>query len=400
MKVFRYVAIDARGRAVRGVQNAESEQDLGNRLARLGLELLRAREASPRFRRAPRSLATRDLVNVLIHVRTLSAAGVPLIEALEDLRDASDSAAVHGFAADVLDRIMAGATFSQALAQSPWPVDEVVVSLVRTGEVTGQLPQVLAEIVDNLKWIDELNAQTRSLLRAPAVTGTVVLIAVVFLMIYLVPQLLTFIRGLGGELPPQTMALMWTSATLRSHGYLLVVVPIAAAFLLKTAARRSPALRERLDGWKLRARPVGPILKKILLARFATSFALMYRSGVPVLEALGYCRGLSGNFAYQRAIERAQEQIAHGTKISDAFAAVQMFPPLVVRMLRIGENTGGLDESLGHVSYFYRREVDEAIDRIQGAIQPTLTVFLGLMVAWILSSVILPIYDVIAKVKF
>ena len=399
MKAFRYAAIDAQGRTVRGVQNAASEQELGDRLARLGLELLRAREASRRFTR-PRSLRTRELVNVLIHVRTLSAAGVPLIEALQDLREASDSGVVQGFAADVLDRIMAGATFSEALAQSPWPVDEVVVSLVRTGEVTGQLPEVLAGIVENLKWTDELNAQTRKLLRAPAVTGTVVLMAVLFLMIYLVPQLLVFIRGLGGELPLQTVALMWTSATLRTHGWLVIAAPAATVLLLKAAARRSPALRERVDGWKLRARPIGPILKKVLLARFATSFALMYRSGVPVMEALGYCRGLSSNFAYQRAIERAREQIAQGTKISDAFAAAQMFPPLVVRMLRIGENTGGLDESLGHVSYFYRREVDEAIDRLQGAIQPTLTVFLGAMVAWILASVILPIYDVIAKVKF
>jgi type IV pilus assembly protein PilC len=125
----------------------------------------------------------------------------------------------------------------------------------------------------------------------------------------------------------------------------------------------------------------------------------MYRSGVSVLDSLGYCKELSTNSAYQKAIAEAAGGIAEGRKISEAFEQTGMFPPLVIRMFRVGENTGGLDKAMTNVSYFYTREVNDAIDKLQGAIQPALTMFLGGMVAWIMSSVLLPIYDMISKVK-
>ena len=126
----------------------------------------------------------------------------------------------------------------------------------------------------------------------------------------------------------------------------------------------------------------------------------MYRSGVSVMDALAYCKGLSPNAAYQNTLERVLRAISEGQRISDAFAAHPLFPPLVVRMLRVGENTGALDKALANVSYFYQREVKDAVEKLQASIQPVLTIFLGAMVAWILSAVILPIYDVIAKVRF
>jgi type IV pilus assembly protein PilC len=400
MKPYRYVAIAADGRTVRGEQTAASEADLEDKLARLQLELVSVQPVRQVFWRTQRRLASQDLINVLIHVQTLSQAGVPLLETLADLRDSSDGAGVRAFAADLVDRIEGGATLSLAMAQSPWPLDPVIISLVQTGEATGQLPEVLEEVVNNLKWTDEIDAQTRKLLRAPAFTAVVVLAAVGFLMVYLVPQLLVFIRSIGGEVPPQTIALMWLSAALVSHGYLVVVLPVAAVLAVKALARASPEWRERIDTWKLTVPPIGPILKKIILARFANSFALMYRSGVSVLDAIAFCKGLSPNAAYQNALESALRSISDGQRISDAFAGLPLFPPLVIRMLRVGESTGGLDKALANVSYFYQREVKDAVEKLQASIQPVLTIFLGGMVAWILSAVILPIYDVIAKVKF
>ncbi|MBX3660004.1 MAG: type II secretion system F family protein [Ramlibacter sp.] len=400
MKTYRYVAVNTMGQVIRGEQTANSQDDLQARLARLSLELISAKVPRKALSQRPRSLPLRDLINVLIHLQTLSQAGVPLIESLTDLRDSSDAQGVRSFVADLVDRIEAGSTLSQAMAQSPWPVDDVIVSLVQTGEATGKLPEVLHEIIENLKWTDEITEQTKKLLRAPAFTGAVVLGAIAFLMVYLVPQLLVFIKGIGGDIPFQTVLLIRTSEALQSHGYLLVAVPFLLWLLARAAARASPAWRERLDGWKLRAPPIGPILKKIIMARFANSFALMYRSGVSVIDALGFCKGLSTNFAYQKALDNALKSITEGQKISDAFAQLTLFPPLVIRMLRVGENTGGLDTALDNVSYFYRREVNDSVEKLQAAIQPALTVFLGGMVAWIMSSVLLPIYDVISKVKF
>jgi type IV pilus assembly protein PilC len=275
----------------------------------------------------------------------------------------------------------------------------VSISLIRTGEATGKLPEVLLELVESMKWADEIAAQTKALLRYPLFAGTIVLGAVGFLMVYLVPQLVPFIKNLGGTIPVQTRALLAFSSFLENYWYTLPAGATVIAAVWATAVRVSPEAKLWVDGTKLRLPLFGPILKKIIMARFAKSFGLMYRSGVSVLDAMGFCESLSTNEAFRKAISSAAKSISQGQKVSDAFASTTLFPPLVVRMIRVGETTGGLDKALENVSYFYTREVNDAIEKLQGLIQPMLTLVLGGMIAWIMSSVMLPIYDLISKVK-
>ena len=399
MLEFNYRAITPEGRTISGRQSATSESDLEARLGRLQLELLKATPVGAATVFARKKLETKELINIFIHMQTLSQAGVPLFDSLIDLRDSADTPSVRRFISDLVDRIEGGATLSDALEQSPAGIDKVNISLIRTGEATGKLPEVLAELVESLKWSDEIAAQTKKLLTYPVFAGTVVLGAVGFLMIYLVPQLLGFIKNLGGTVPLQTRALVAFSGFLVNYWYTipLFVVVVGAAWII--AIRLSPAARLWIDGAKLRAPIFGPILKKIIMARFAKSFGLMYRSGVSVLDALGFCATLSTNAAFRKAINGAALSISQGQKVSDAFAGTALFPPLVVRMIRVGESTGGLDKALENVSYFYTREVNDAIGKLQSLIQPVLTLVLGGMIAWIMSSVMLPIYDLISKVK-
>jgi len=400
MLEFSYRAVTAEGRTISGRQSATSESDLEARLGRMQLELLQAKPVRAASMFARKKLESKELINIFIHMQTLSQAGVPLFESLVDLRDSADTPSVRRFISDLVDRIEGGASLSDALEQSPAGIDKVNISLIRTGEATGKLPEVLAELVESLKWSDEIAAQTKKLLMYPVFAGTVVLGAVGFLMIYLVPQLLGFIRNLGGVVPLQTRALVAFSNFLVNYWYTipLAVLVIAAAWI--TAVRVSPEARLWIDSAKLRMPIFGPILKKIIMARFAKSFGLMYRSGVSVLDAMGFCQSLSSNAAFRKAISGAAQSISQGQKVSDAFAATTLFPALVVRMIRVGETTGGLDKALDNVSYFYTREVNDAIGKLQGLIQPILTLVLGGMIAWIMSSVMLPIYDLISKVKF
>lgn len=400
MLEFNYRAITPEGRTISGRQSATSESDLEARLGRMQLELLKASPVRAASLFARKRLESKELINIFIHLQTLSQAGVPLFDSLIDLRDSADTPTVRRFISDLVDRIEGGATLSDALEQSPAGIDKVNISLIRTGEATGKLPEVLAELVESLKWSDEIAAQTKKLLTYPVFAGTVVLGAVGFLMIYLVPQLLGFIKNLGGTVPIQTRALVAFSGFLVNYWYTipLVIALIAGAWV--AAVRLSPAARLWIDTAKLRAPVFGPILKKIIMARFAKSFGLMYRSGVSVLDALGFCASLSTNAAFRKAIGGAALSISQGQKVSDAFAATTLFPALVVRMIRVGESTGGLDKALENVSYFYTREVNDAIEKLQGLIQPILTLVLGGMIAWIMSSVMLPIYDLISKVKF
>jgi type IV pilus assembly protein PilC len=400
MLEFNYRAITPEGRTISGRQSATSESDLEARLGRMQLELLKASPVRAASLFARKRLESKELINIFIHLQTLSQAGVPLFESLIDLRDSADTPTVRRFISDLVDRIEGGASLSDALEQSPAGIDKVNISLIRTGEATGKLPEVLAELVESLKWSDEIAAQTKKLLMYPVFAGTVVLGAVGFLMIYLVPQLIGFIKNLGGTVPLQTRALVAFSNFLVNYWYTIPLFVAVVTITWITAVRLSPAARLWIDTAKLRAPVFGPILKKIIMARFAKSFGLMYRSGVSVLDGLGFCATLSTNAAFRQAISGAALSISQGQKVSDAFAATTLFPALVVRMIRVGESTGGLDKALENVSYFYTREVNDAIEKLQGLIQPVLTLVLGGMIAWIMSSVMLPIYDLISKVKF
>ncbi|MDP3607403.1 MAG: type II secretion system F family protein, partial [Polaromonas sp.] len=182
MLEFSYRAVTAEGRTISGRQSATSESDLEARLGRMQLELLQAKPVRTTSMFARKKLESKELINIFIHMQTLSHAGVPLFESLVDLRDSADTPSVRRFISDLVDRIEGGASLSDALEQSPAGIDKVNISLIRTGEATGKLPEVLAELVESLKWSDEIAAQTKKLLMYPVFAGTIVLGAVGFLM--------------------------------------------------------------------------------------------------------------------------------------------------------------------------------------------------------------------------
>jgi type IV pilus assembly protein PilC len=163
--------------------------------------------------------------------------------------------------------------------------------------------------------------------------------------------------------------------------------------------RSNPIARLRFDGVKLALPVFGPILKKIILSRFANTFAMLYAAGIPILDSIRSTQDIVGNRVVSEALRKVEQSISDGQNVASAFHDASLFPPLVVRMLRIGENTGGLDKALLNVSYFYNRDVKESVDKAQTLIEPMLTVFMGALLGWIMLSVIGPIYDVISKIK-
>ena len=197
-----------------------------------------------------------------------------------------------------------------------------------------------------------------------------------------------------------TRVLIAVSNFLVGYWWLVLLLPTVAFFGLKFAAKTNPALRYRIDAFKLNVPMVGPILRKIILSRFASVFALMYSSGITILDAIRSSEETAGNLVIQEGLRAVGQEIADGKNVTAAFQDVGMFPPLVVRMLRVGESTGALDTALGNVSYFYNREVREGIAKIQVMIEPTLTVVMGVLLGWVMLSVLGPIYDMITKIKF
>ncbi len=397
--LFDYKAVSVEGRMTYGRLDAINLVDLEMRLKRMNLDLVTGTPIQHRALFGNRSVPRPELINFCFHLEQLTRAGVPILEGLTDLRDSIEHPRFREVMAGLIESIEGGQTLSQAMAEHPDVFSQVFGNLIRAGESSGQLPDVLASLSESLKWEDELASQTKKLLMYPAFVATIVLSATFFLMIYMVPQLKLFVKNMGHVLPPHTKLLFFVSDLLVDYWYVFLLLPIIAVIAGQLILRGNPLARLRLDGVKLRLPVVGPILKKIILARFSSTFAMLYASGIPVLESIRSTQNVVGNRAVRRALERVEQSIREGQNVAGAFRDVGLFPPLVVRMLRIGESTGGLDKALLNVSYFYNRDVRESVGKAQALIEPMLTLFMGALLGWIMLSVIGPIYDVISKIK-
>jgi len=401
MPLYTYKAVDAQGKSVIGRTEAVNPFDLEQRLLRMGLDLVYGAPSSQAAKLIGGARIQRqDLINFCFHLEQLSGAGVPIVEGLVDLRESVENRRFREVISGLLESIEGGKSLSQALSEYPEAFSKVFVSLVRSGEQTGRLPEVLKSLTESLKWEDELAAQTKKLLMYPAFVGSIVLLVTFFLMIYLVPQMTGFIRNMGQAIPLQTQLLMAVSDFFVEYWWAVLAFPFVAWFGVKLAARRYPPVAYALDYYKISMPLVGPVFKRIVLSRFASSFAMMYASGITVLDAIRSCEEIVGNRPIENALRGAGQQIAEGKNLTVAFQDAGLFPPLVIRMLRIGENTGGLDTALLNVSYFYNREVKEAIGKLQAMIEPALTLVLGAILGWVMLSVLGPVYDTISKMKF
>jgi type IV pilus assembly protein PilC len=214
-----------------------------------------------------------------------------------------------------------------------------------------------------------------------------------------VPQLIGFIKNMGQELPGHTKALIATSDFMVNYWYVCLFGPIALFVAVKVMALTNPAFRMALDGFKLKIPRIGTVQKKIILSRFANFFAMMYAAGIPILSSLEIAEGIIDNLVIRAALNRAREDIEQGEPISTSLANTGMFPPLVVRMLKIGETTGKLDKALLNVSYFYERDIKDNIDKLQAMIQPMMTVVLGSILGWVMLSVLGPVYSSLSKIQ-
>jgi type IV pilus assembly protein PilC len=401
MPLYTYKAIDATGKSVLGRTDAVNVFDLEQRLSRMGLDLISGAPSAQKSRlMGGSSIKRQDLINFCFHMEQLASAGVPIMEGLIDLRESVENIRFREVVGGLVETIEGGKSLSGALAEYPEVFGKVFVSLVRSGEQTGKLADVLKSLSESLKWEDELAAQTKKLMMYPAFVGGIVLLVTLFLMIYLVPQMTGFIRNMGQEIPWNTRLLIHVSNFFVGYWWAVIAAPFVIWFGVKAAARSNPAVAYALDDLKLRIPLLGPILRKIILSRFASSFALMYSSGITVLDAIRSCEEIVGNRPLENALRTVGQQIAEGKGLTIAFTDVGLFPPLVIRMLRIGENTGALDRALLNVSYFYNREVRESIGKVQAMIEPAMTLVLGAILGWVMLSVLGPVYDTISKMKF
>lgn len=400
MALYSYRAIDSHGKASKGLQDAANVVDLELRLKHAGLDLIDATVDSGRMGLARGRIKRPELITFFFNLEQLTRAGVPLLESLADLRDTMNEPHFREIIASLIESIEGGKKLSMAMAEHPYAFDRIFVSLTHAGEESGQLPEVFLHITESLKWQDEMASHTKTIMLYPAFVGIIVIAITFFLMIYLVPQLVGFIQSMGQDIPVQTRLLLSTSAFFVDYWYVLIALPVALPFAAKLLIASSPEMRYRYDDLKLRLWVIGPILRKIILARFANTFAMMYGSGVSILDCIANSRDVVNNQVIARSLDNVVAEIESGKNLTQSFQNTGIFPPLVVRMLKVGEATGSLDKALLNVSYFYDRDIKDSIKKVQVMVEPTMTLILGALLGWVMLSVLSPIYDLIGKVKF
>lgn len=402
MPSFQYKAIDKTGRPARGGLDAVNEVDLELRLRRMGLDLITFKQVERRAGRfgAGGQIKRQDLINFCFDVEQMNRSGIPMIDGLRDLRDTLENPRFREVLTVMTEDMEGGRVLSQCMAAHPEVFDNVFVSLVKAGEQTGRISEVFESLGESLKWQDELASQTKRLLIYPVMVLFVVTGVVMFLLTYLVPQVAGLLKTMGVPLPLQTRALIFASGIVVAYWPLVLGLPVIAIVALVTAVSRSAKIGYLWDHAKLQLPVIGPILTKIIMARFANFFALMYQSGITILDALKTSEEIVGNRVIADGLMRAGQQVAGGASLSETFQNLGVFPPLVIRMLRVGENTGALDVALKNVNYFYTRDVREAVDKALKMLEPALTMGLGIILAFIMWSVLTPVYDVMGKMKF
>ena len=399
MALYTYKAIDPEGRAVQGRLDALNLVDLEMRLKRMELDLISGEPVSNRTLFGGSNIPRREIIHFCFHLEMLERAGVPILAGLSDLRDTLESPRFREVVASLIEAIEGGQPLSKAMEAHPRVFSKVFISLIRAGEATGRLSDVLKGLSESLKWEDELASQTKKLMMYPAFVGTIVLSATFFLMIYMVPQLKQFVKNMGQVLPLQTQVLFFISDLLVAYWYVVLLIPLSAAVVISILLHTNPLARVRFDGFKLKLPLLGNILRKIILSRFTNTFALLYSSGIPILDSIRTTQDVVGNAVVRQGLERVEQLIVEGQNVTAAFHSIGFFPPLVIRMLRVGESTGSLDVALLNVSYFYNRDVKESVEKVQQLIEPMLTMVLGCLLGWIMLSVLGPVYDVISKIK-
>ncbi|HUU69786.1 MAG TPA: type II secretion system F family protein [Planctomycetota bacterium] len=392
MPIYAYRARTTSGQLAEGTIEVTSETELARRLDSQGLLLTTAApvKARSRTRRGSMRIRKKDLVAFTYNLETVYSAGIPVVQGLEDLADNAGGSMAR-VARTLADEIRGGTGLAEAMARFPGIFPRVYTSVVQAGESAGEAGPILRRLADYNQWLLETRANVLRALMYPVILLTAVGGLVLLLLTFLVPRMLKVLTRARVELPLPTKILMAISNFLSGNILIigLAVAGIAVGFLV---FRRSAGGRMLIDSAKLRLPLVGTLLRKVCAARFANTFSTLYRAGIGTVESLEIAEQVVGNARVAAALRDARERVVQGETLSAAIRRSGTFPPLVVRMIGLGEQTGTLGDSLDRTAAFYDREIPQTIKTVLSLLEPAMILLAGAAVAFILLCTFLPIF--------
>jgi type IV pilus assembly protein PilC len=402
MEKYKYRALNSKGRPIRGMLGAVNENDLFNQLQSAGLDLISATPLSKKKGKVHllTRVKVRDLIQIFMHLNQMEQAAVPILDSLADIRDTTENTAMRDAVSEIYRDVSEGSKLSEAMAKHPKIFKPLYVSLVGAGEETGKMRESYEELIKYLKWVDAMQTRVRKATRYPIILLVVVLLAVSIMMGYVVPQIVEFIRNMEMELPFATTALIATSDFFVNWWWLVLSLPVAVIAVVFALRKSSESLAYQIDKVMLGMPVMGVLIRKINVARFCQTFGALYSAGLPIVDAIKAATNTVSNLALIEALESIQSLVKTGSPLSEAFNGSGEFPSMVVRMLKVGEDSGKLTDVLDQVSEFYTSDVDEEVQKLIALIEPSLTMVLGGMILWIAVGVFGPIYSSFENMQF
>ncbi|MBY0406464.1 MAG: type II secretion system F family protein, partial [Rickettsiales bacterium] len=314
--------------------------------------------------------------------------------------DASESPRLRDVLTGVYESVKNGNMLSQALAGYPRVFNDVFVGLVGSGEQTGNLSESFMHLADHLKWSADITRKIKKATRYPIVLLIVISMVISVLMLFVVPKLVDFLIAQGFSLPIHTRALIAVAYAFEHYWYIILGTPVLLIVGLILAYRTSDEFAYKMDVLTLKIPLIGPVVRKIDMARFTHFFAVMFNSGIDILEALEGGKSVVHNRVLRDSVELVKTNVTEGNSLTSSLRLSNQFPNLVIRMFKVGEDSGNMKEALENVNFFYNREVNDAVEAMVGAIQPILTVVMGAMIFWVIAAVFGPLYESFSKIKF
>lgn len=391
---YTYKALDQnRNRIVKGTVQANNEYALEQILSESNLALIsfkKINKSALNFAFLER-ITSKDLISFFIHLEQLEKAGVPLLDSLSDLKEFSDNQKIRDISADLYESVKGGKMLSEAMEKHKKVFDQVMISLIRMGEKTGGLQSAFKNIYENLKWSDEIKRKTIKAIRYPIFSLLVLFIVTAVMLKLVVPKVMGFIVDQGIAIPAYTEALIATSDFFEAYFVDFVVFCVISFFSIKILSKNR-SVKYKVDEIKLKIPLIGNIITKIEMSKFTRFFGVTFASGIPVLECLQISGDIVKNTVLKTDIERVKEEVSDGKSVYNALASSQYFPSMVLRMFKVGEESGNMTDAMDNIQYFYSMEINDSIDKIIGTLQPSIIFVMGGLMAWVIVAVFGPIY--------
>ncbi len=403
MPFYSYKAIDRSGAMVRGSVEVDDIDAAQNRVLSSGLYLIKVRKLNRRLASLKRRLDAKkvkrgDIIEFAGNLSVMIKAGIPIISAHTALAESIENKYFRLTIENVRRTIELGSSFSDALAAHRDIFPDIFIRLVSIGEETGTLDQSLSDVATHLQRMEDFAAALKRALIYPVFALLSTFAALLFWFVYVLPKVMDIFKDLGIKLPLPTRMLLEMSDFSRRYWYLIVFTPVAAVLVVKLLGRKKKA-RYYLDLAQIKFPIIKHIIYNKLLALFSEQLRILTKAGVTIDRSFQIISGAIGNEVFVEAIDNARDQIAKGSRISDAIRHSAVFPPLIIRMIDVGESTGSLDEQFANVSQYYVKKLDDISLKIGKMLEPVVISVIGCIFAFIILGLLLPIYDLVSKMR-